>query len=743
MEKNKKFGKYRILNEIGRGGMGIVYKAVDTELGREVAVKILNDTVFMEKDQSEQRFKREIESTARLQHPNIISLHDFGTVEGRYFFTMDIIEGCSLHELLSYNYSESGNVRIRDSVRNVLTKKKQAAPQKSVTSRHKSRQKPLLQNQWVIFMLKIARALAHTHERGIIHRDLKPSNILIDKNGEPIILDFGFAKQINADANLSISGCLIGTPLYMSPEQAEGKSDEVDERSDVYAMGVLFYEILCGRPPVTSVQNLIQDIYNIINQEPKGVRQFNSRVSRDLELICSTALAKEKSKRYQTAGAFAVDLEHFLEGEPINAKPPGIFYKIGKKIKKHKTISISAAALFILFSFFLAYWNYSAKTIFLVQKKSMLMEKRLEHEKRKEDANWILAWEDDFERETLGDNWLVFPHNSSCTLIQGRACIVKDRNKLYSNRHVVGNIRIEFDVWKHERNEIACFLKCDTTYRKSGKYYYIWANGPVCRIEKGRFRSTGHLIIKDTALEYERSIFDDKKYHAVIQCENDKLSFMLNGEKYAEGYDLFPYNPNENFIWGFYGIENRGDVFYDNVRVYKQLLPEKISVTCIGDIYYNRQMYGEAEHFFRDIMRNYASGNIKKQACRKIFALLKIQNKYNEMVQYLLENRLDSMCCVQAMELIRDLASKRDYRVLSDIIKDVITLPQDAVSRKIIKGLFCGGEREDNGYALSEAIRHDPVFIDGCIDVPCADMRQIDFILKKYRYDIDSLNLNL
>jgi WD40 repeat protein/predicted Ser/Thr protein kinase len=306
----REFAGYEIQGELGRGGMGVVYKAFDPELKRTVALKVLLSAEHAGEDEI-QRFFREAESAARLQHPNIVPIHELKIHEGKHYYTMDYIDGTPLDELIKDD---------RPSVRRAVE-----------------------------IMEKVARGLEHAHRHGIIHRDLKPANIIIDEDGEPRLFDFGLAKVLSTGEEtltrdgLTQSGIAMGTTYYMAPEQAAGHSKNVDARSDVYALGCILYELLSGAPPFVS-SNGFEILRQHIEDDPAPPSSMGTRVNVDVGTICLKCLEKEPERRYQTASELAEDLKRYLEGQPIAARRASLIYVTRKKLMRHKAVAGVIAA---------------------------------------------------------------------------------------------------------------------------------------------------------------------------------------------------------------------------------------------------------------------------------------------------------------------------------------------------------------------------------------------------------------
>jgi WD40 repeat protein/tRNA A-37 threonylcarbamoyl transferase component Bud32 len=272
---------YEILEEIGRGGMGVVYKARQVKANRLVALKMILARKNASLEQ-QIRFQIEVEAVARFQHPNIVQLHDVGEHEGRRFFSLEYCDGGALDERLQG--------------------------------------KPLPAREAAALVEKLARAMHYAHLRGVVHRDLKPANVLLTADGQLKIADFGLAKRLGGNA-VSRSGAVMGTPSYMSPEQAEGRFHDFDPRTDVYALGALLYECLTGRPPFEGPAHRV--ILDVLNAEPAPPSRLNAKVPRDLETVCLKCLRKQPARRYASAAELADRLRLYLDGKPIPDRAVG------------------------------------------------------------------------------------------------------------------------------------------------------------------------------------------------------------------------------------------------------------------------------------------------------------------------------------------------------------------------------------------------------------------------------------
>jgi serine/threonine protein kinase len=277
----RRLGDYELLEEIARGGMGVVYRARQLSLNRIVAVKVVLSGPFADPE-FVRRFRTEAEAAAALRHPHIVAVHEVGERAGVHFLSMEFVEGQNFSELV--------------------------------------RDQPLPARRAANYLHAIALAVQHAHERGILHRDLKPSNILLDVFDQPRITDFGLAKIKNRDAELTIPGAVLGSPNFIPPEQAAGKFSEIAAHSDVYSLGAILYQLLTGRPPFQG-ETLNEILQQVQNAAPVSPRKLNPSVPPDLQTICLKCLSKEPSRRYATARALAGDLELFLAGKPVHARP--------------------------------------------------------------------------------------------------------------------------------------------------------------------------------------------------------------------------------------------------------------------------------------------------------------------------------------------------------------------------------------------------------------------------------------
>ncbi len=323
------FGPYDIIGEIARGGMGIVYRARQRSLKRIVALKVMKEGENASEKQI-RRFKRETEAAAKLQHPNIVAVHEVGCHEGFHYFTMDLIEGEPL---------------------DAIVKRGEKLPVERVLQ----------------LVKEVGHAIHYAHGKGIIHRDLKPANILLDTDGHPKVTDFGLAKNIDHKSMLTRTGAVVGTPFYMPPEQARGDVD-IDQKADVYALGVILYELLTLKLPFHG-ETTMEVYHKILEEEPLPPRRHDSRLNADVNTIVLKAMEKDLSRRYQTALELAEDIERYLNGDPIKARPLGPIGRALKKAKKNLPVVVvgGVTALALMSGAGLFYWRWKKTREFEVE----------------------------------------------------------------------------------------------------------------------------------------------------------------------------------------------------------------------------------------------------------------------------------------------------------------------------------------------------------------------------------------
>src|SRR5256885_5983614 len=301
-------GDYELLEEVGRGGQGVVFRARQKGLNRTVALKVISLGQWASKAHLK-RFRWEAEAAAGLNHPGIVPIYEVGERDGSCYFSMQFVEGGQLDEV--------------------------------------GRRTPFSIRQAAELIAKIARTIHYAHEHGILHRDIKPGNILLDGKGEPHLTDFGLARLVETESTMTRTLDVLGTPSYMAPEQAMGNNAAVSSVTDVYGLGAVLYQLLTGQPPFAGGATY-ETIKLLLDTEPRQPRLLNPKIDRDLSTICLKCLEKDPKRRYSSALALAEDLERWLRHEPIQARRTGIFTRGRKWVRRNPTSALLAASLVAL-----------------------------------------------------------------------------------------------------------------------------------------------------------------------------------------------------------------------------------------------------------------------------------------------------------------------------------------------------------------------------------------------------------
>jgi serine/threonine protein kinase/Tfp pilus assembly protein PilF len=301
-------GDYELLEEVGRGGQGVVFRARQKSLNRTVALKVISLGQWASKAHLK-RFRREAEAAASLDHPSIVPIYDVGERDGSCYFSMKFVEGGQLDEVV--------------------------------------RQQPISIRQAAELIAKVARTVHYAHEHSILHRDIKPGNILLDQKGEPNLTDFGLARLLDTESTITRTVEVMGTPSYMAPEQATGKNAELTSATDVYGLGAVLYQLLTDHPPFAG-GTTYETIKLLLDTEPRPPRQLNPKIDRELSTICLKCLEKDPKRRYPAAAGLAEDLEHWLKHEPIQAKPSGVFTHARKWVRRNPSTTVLATLLMAL-----------------------------------------------------------------------------------------------------------------------------------------------------------------------------------------------------------------------------------------------------------------------------------------------------------------------------------------------------------------------------------------------------------
>src|SRR5205814_1743973 len=302
------FGDYELLEVIGHGGQGVVYRARQKSLNRTVALKVIG-LGHWATEAHLKRFRREAQAAASLDHSGIVPIYEVGERDGSCYFSMKVVEGGQLDAVV--------------------------------------KREPMPIRHAVELIVKVARTVHYAHEHGILHRDIKPGNILLDQKGEPHLTDFGLARLVETESTVTRTLEVLGTPSYMAPEQAVGNNEAVTSAADVYGLGAVFYQLLTGQPPFAG-GTTYETIKLLLDTEPRQPRVLNPKSDRDLSTICLKCLDKDPKRRYSSALALAEDLERWLKHEPIQARHTGIFARGKTWVRRNPTSALLAASLVAL-----------------------------------------------------------------------------------------------------------------------------------------------------------------------------------------------------------------------------------------------------------------------------------------------------------------------------------------------------------------------------------------------------------
>src|SRR5438094_1420174 len=308
IERLQELGDYELLEEVGRGGQGVVFRARQKSLNRTVALKVISLGQWASQAHLK-RFRREAEVAASLDHPSIVPIYEVGERGGACYFSMKFVEGGQLDEVV----------------------KREPMP-----IRHAAE-----------LIAKLARTVQYAHEHKILHRDIKPGNVLVDAKGEPHLTDFGLARLVETESTVTRTMEVLGTPSYMAPEQASGHNEQLTSATDVYGLGAVFYQLLTGHPPFAG-GTTYETVRLVLETEPRQLRLWNPKIDRELSTICLKCLEKDPKRRYSSALALAEDLEHWLKHEPILARRTGLFARSKKWVQRNPTSALLAGSLLAL-----------------------------------------------------------------------------------------------------------------------------------------------------------------------------------------------------------------------------------------------------------------------------------------------------------------------------------------------------------------------------------------------------------
>ncbi|MBL8029015.1 MAG: protein kinase [Fibrobacteres bacterium] len=552
-----KVGQYTILHEIDRGGMAIVYKARQHSLDREVALKVLPPSVSLQSKFID-RFQKEAKAVAQLDHPNIVKIIEVGGDAGIYFIAMEFLDGLNLYKYL---------MKFEPTVYLVVQ-----------------------------IISQMADALEYAHGRNIIHRDLKLNNVIMKDNAHPVLIDFGLAKAREADTSITISGEIVGSPSYMSPEQASG--NRVDERTDIFSLGVMFYELLTGRNPFFDKRGYQQTIWNVINAEIRPLRRVSDWIPRDVEVIVMKCLERDLDKRYLTMRALRLDLERYQTGEPIQARSPGFIENAIRKIKRRRGLVTIVSTVVLFFALFIFYYNYQ-RSLETADWKAFDLKSTFY---TNIDSEWHGLW------GSTGDTIRFLNMDSPWLGSEGKLQVsAEDYTYITWQGTFSGDARIEFNL---ESN------------REINREFGIFLRGPAPDQAYSLRFAEGNLYLskrnRSNIINAVEGVKIDKKKPVRIRFEKEDIAIrvFIDGNLMLSYDDFSPISGESENRFGFYA-DNAGYII-SNVKLFQLGVPLKTRPIQTAERFFEKGYFADAIEEYRRIVSLYPDNPMSGLAQFKI-----------------------------------------------------------------------------------------------------------------------------
>lgn len=610
--------KYRLEEKLHEGGMGAVYRAFDRDIRRNVALKMSSG----DNPRTHLRLIEEAQVTGQLEHPNIVPIHELGVnADGRLYFTMKLVEGRSLKEVIQ---------QLRDNP---------DEPPPPEYSR----------NSLLLAFMNVCHAMAFAHSRGVVHRDLKPANIMLGKYGEVLIVDWGLAKpcknsshlpekplglSLTADSptddtvsslredtgvDITMDGMIVGTPAYMAPEQADGRVNDVDEITDIYALGAILYEIITLQRPVDG-KNFNELLANIICGFITPPEKVVQDIPRELSAITLKAMANKKEDRYQSAEEFRRDIQLFLEGRTVSAKEDSAWDTIVKLVKRNKIASISAAVIFALILISLVInvreRRFAEESFAKYKSEQKAREALIAKDYYERQRTWVKVFEDDFSDPNVEDRWNVVyvgyhlkDGNKKWTLLppdmkvrDGELFIQGGSPRaLFLKQPISGDCAIEFECRQDSAhmNDISCFIGA----RRGADPIILPYSGYLFQF--GGYDNTRVILQSDGEnlhQEFGSFIQRGKTHHVRAERIGERLLFIVNGDTIYDIREEIPLFGIDRDAVGLYGWA--APAVYDNVKVYEMGVPVKDDLVEIARRQLLEGNYTTAENLYAEIARS-------------------------------------------------------------------------------------------------------------------------------------------
>ncbi|MBN1758473.1 MAG: protein kinase [Chitinispirillaceae bacterium] len=566
-------GKYRIIEEIDRGGMAVVYKALQLDLDREVALKVMPANITINRRFVE-RFLTEAHAVAKLNHPNIVNIHEVAVENNIYYLAMDYIPGKNLYYHLHY---------------------------------HKPKLVDVLE-----IVARLADALQYAHDQKIIHRDLKLNNVIMNDRLSPVLIDFGLAKALEKEdtgGGITRTGEIMGSPSYMAPERILGGL--VDHRSDICSLGIMLYEMLTFKNPYLDQRNLHQTTMNVMEANPIPPRKLVPWLPVEIEAITLKAMSRDAVDRYQSMAAFKADINRYQRGDPVEARPPSKVAKVRRFIKQHWA-QLVIGGLIIIFS------GLFGLSMYL--------------QSRREQSHWQLVYTEKFSGKTDHEEWSFFPdalENDTCWRLSDGELhgSSKTLSFIRLQRRFNRDIFIEFDIAADTADLFNAGLYLFGSHPDSGYRFFFNQNGSGTH---GISFPGSNFIFRDVDPE-EIPIFDVN--HIVIERIQHAISYSINGVSVARVWDFLPPVGKTHEHIGFF--VNGSSAVFDNIRIYRRAIPQAPSPTLIADRFLERGDFESALDEYRGLLVDFSDADITFEIMIKIADCLVRLKRLDEALEVL------------------------------------------------------------------------------------------------------------